>query len=208
MLRENLLKTYPKEVRLYFKDFPIDQIHPWARPAAIAGRCVFRQNPQAFWDYHDWIFDKQAEITPENLRAKVMEWAAAKEPRHRAVRPLLRQQEHRRRDQQVDRGSAAPARQFHAHASSSTAAPCPAPSRGPRSSRSSISKLTIRRRPAPAAKSVARSSSRPCPPRNKMRLHSAPPLSCLPSPSGPPRSAVISSASITRTPSTSWPPTR
>ena len=46
MLRENLLKSYPKEVRLYFKDFPLDQIHPWARPASIAGRCVFRQNPQ------------------------------------------------------------------------------------------------------------------------------------------------------------------
>lgn len=77
-LQENLLKTYPKEVRLYFKDFPIDQIHPWARPASIAGRCVFRQNPQAFWAYHDWIFDKQTDITIENLRAKIMEWAGAK----------------------------------------------------------------------------------------------------------------------------------
>lgn len=77
-LQQNLLKTYPTQVRLYFKDFPIEQLHPWARPAAIGGRCVFRQNPQAFWAYHDWIFDKQAEITTENLRAKVMEWAAAK----------------------------------------------------------------------------------------------------------------------------------
>ncbi len=78
MLRENLLKTYPQDVRLYFKDFPIEQIHPWAKPAAIAGRCIFRENPAAFWDYHDWIFDKQAEMTVENLKTKIGEWVTSK----------------------------------------------------------------------------------------------------------------------------------
>jgi protein-disulfide isomerase len=78
MLRENLLKTYPQDVRLYFKDFPIEQIHPWAKPAAIAGRCVFRENPAAFWDYHDWIFDKQAEMTLENLKTKIGGWVTSK----------------------------------------------------------------------------------------------------------------------------------
>jgi protein-disulfide isomerase len=78
MLRDNLPGAYPKQVRVYFKDYPLDQIHPWARTAAIAGRCVFRQNAAAFWEYHDWIFDKQAEITPENVKAKVLEFAAAK----------------------------------------------------------------------------------------------------------------------------------
>ena len=70
MLRTNLLSAYPKQVRLYFKDLPLEQIHPWAKPAAIAGRCVFRQNPAAFWDYHDWIFDHQAGITAGELKAK------------------------------------------------------------------------------------------------------------------------------------------
>jgi protein-disulfide isomerase len=78
MLRENLPGAYPKQVRVYFKEYPLDQIHPWARTAALAGRCVFRQNAAAFWEYHDWIFDKQAEITPENVKAKVLEFAAAK----------------------------------------------------------------------------------------------------------------------------------
>jgi len=78
LLRENLLKSYPKEVRLYYKDFPLEQIHPWAKPAAIAGRCVFRQNPVAFWDYYDWMFAHQQEITPENLHAKVMEFGQQK----------------------------------------------------------------------------------------------------------------------------------
>jgi len=74
-LSENLLKTYPKEVRLYFKDFPLTNIHPWARAAAMDGRCVFHNNPDSFWPYLDWIFSQQDGVTPENLRAKVMEWA-------------------------------------------------------------------------------------------------------------------------------------
>jgi protein-disulfide isomerase len=75
MLRQNLLSAYPTQVRLYFKDFPLDSIHQWARPAAIAGRCVFRQNSSAFWSYSDWIYAHQADITPANLKDKAMEWA-------------------------------------------------------------------------------------------------------------------------------------
>ena len=77
-IRQNLLKTYPDKVRVYFKDFPLDQIHPWARTAAIGGRCIFRQAPASFWDYHDWIFEKQSEMTPENLKAKIQEFAKEK----------------------------------------------------------------------------------------------------------------------------------
>ena len=59
MLRQNLIQTYPKQVRLYFKDFPLENMHPWAKAAAIAGRCVFQQKTDAFWEYHDWIFAHQ-----------------------------------------------------------------------------------------------------------------------------------------------------
>jgi protein-disulfide isomerase len=74
-LRQNLPTAFPTQVRVYFKDFPIEQIHPWAKPAAIAGQCVFRQNPPAFWQFHDWIYEHQAEITPDNLKTKVLEFA-------------------------------------------------------------------------------------------------------------------------------------
>jgi len=74
-LRQNLQVSFPKEVRVYFKDFPMEQIHNWAKPAAMAGQCVFRQNPQAFWQYHDWIYEHQGEVTADNLKAKVMEFA-------------------------------------------------------------------------------------------------------------------------------------
>lgn len=75
MLRENVVATYPKQVRVYFKDLPLEQIHNWAKPAALAGRCVFRQNAGMFWRYHDWVFEAQDKLTAENFRDKVMEFA-------------------------------------------------------------------------------------------------------------------------------------
>ena len=75
MLRQNLLTAYPKQVRLYFKTFPIESLHPWAKPAAIASKCIFRQQPAAFWDFHDWIFAHQTDISAENLKDKVIDWA-------------------------------------------------------------------------------------------------------------------------------------
>lgn len=66
-IRENLLKSYPKDARVYFFDYPLEQIHPWAKPAAMAGRCVFKQSATAFWDYHDYMFEHQADINAENL---------------------------------------------------------------------------------------------------------------------------------------------
>ncbi|HEY4261393.1 MAG TPA: DsbA family protein, partial [Schlesneria sp.] len=75
VMRGNLVKTFGEKVRVYFKDFPLESIHPWARPASIAGRCVFRQNAKAFWDFHDWIYKDQQSITPQNLNDQIMKWA-------------------------------------------------------------------------------------------------------------------------------------
>ena len=75
MLRQNLIQNYPTQVRLYFKDFPIESLHPWAKAAAMAGRCVFQQKPDGFWEYHDWVYAHQDAITPENLKAQVLGWA-------------------------------------------------------------------------------------------------------------------------------------
>jgi protein-disulfide isomerase len=73
-LRANLLKDFPKEVHFYFMDFPLEQMHPWAKAAAMAGQCIFKQNADVFWEYHDWIFEHQTEITADNLTAKVLEF--------------------------------------------------------------------------------------------------------------------------------------
>jgi protein-disulfide isomerase len=44
----------------------------------MMGRCIFHQNASAFWDYHDYMFAHQDEITPDNVKAKVLEFAAGK----------------------------------------------------------------------------------------------------------------------------------
>ncbi len=43
--------------------------------AAIAGRCAYQQNSEAFWKIHDAIFDNQDSIQPENAWAKMLEFA-------------------------------------------------------------------------------------------------------------------------------------
>jgi protein-disulfide isomerase len=75
VMRKNLVQSFPDKVQVYFKDFPLESIHPWARAASNAGRCIYKQDPQAFWKFHDWIYENQDGVTPETLNAKVMTWA-------------------------------------------------------------------------------------------------------------------------------------
>jgi len=71
-----LLPNYAGKVRVVFKDFPLEQIHPWARTAAIAGRCAYQQNPAAFWKMYDLIYDNQELISAGNAWTKMMDYAA------------------------------------------------------------------------------------------------------------------------------------
>lgn len=63
------------KVRLVFKDFPLEQVHPWAKTAAIGARCAFKQAPDAFWKMHDAIYGSQESINPENVWDKLTEYA-------------------------------------------------------------------------------------------------------------------------------------
>ncbi len=73
-LRE-ILPNYTGKVRVVFKDFPIEQLHPWARTAAIAGRCAYQQDPKAFWKMYDFIYDNQEIISAANAWTKMMDYA-------------------------------------------------------------------------------------------------------------------------------------
>jgi protein-disulfide isomerase len=76
VLRDNILPKYSGKVRVVFKDFPIEQLHPWARTAAIAGRCAYQQNPAAFWKMYDFIYDNQEIISAANAWTKMLDYAA------------------------------------------------------------------------------------------------------------------------------------
>ena len=71
-----VLPNYVGKLRLVFKDFPIEQIHPWARSAAIAGRCAYQQDPGAFWKIYDLIYDNQEVISAANAWTKMSDYAA------------------------------------------------------------------------------------------------------------------------------------
>jgi protein-disulfide isomerase len=73
VMRDMLVK-YP-QVRVVFKDFPLDSIHPWARTAALAGRCAYQQNPAAFWKMYDAIYDGQEIISASNAYSKMTDFA-------------------------------------------------------------------------------------------------------------------------------------
>lgn len=78
ILRENVAKNYGDKVRVTFKDFPLDAIHNWARTAALAGRCVYRQDQAKFWDYFDWAYANQQNIGLDNFNNKLQDFANEK----------------------------------------------------------------------------------------------------------------------------------
>lgn len=76
LLLEDIPKKYPKEVRIVFKDFPLEPMHTWARKAAIAAHCVIEQDPAAYWAFHENMYAHQSEINDGNLDTKIQEFAA------------------------------------------------------------------------------------------------------------------------------------
>jgi len=74
-VRDNIPKKYPDQVRVIFEDFPIDSIHKWARAAAEDAQCIANQKPDAFWAFHDWIFEHQGEVNEGNVRDKIVDFA-------------------------------------------------------------------------------------------------------------------------------------
>ena len=60
---ETVLKTFPDDVRLVWKDLPNDSAHEQATPAAVAAHCADRQG--AFWQYHDVLFQRQGYLSED-----------------------------------------------------------------------------------------------------------------------------------------------
>lgn len=60
-----LVLKYPDQVRLVYRDFPLDG-HPEARPAALAAACANDQGK--FWDYHRLLFGSSPKLDKDTLR--------------------------------------------------------------------------------------------------------------------------------------------
>ncbi len=57
------LKEYTDRVRIVFKDFPLFEIHPWAKRAAIDSNCLAEQSNDAYWDFSDYVHANQKDVS-------------------------------------------------------------------------------------------------------------------------------------------------
>ena len=57
------LQEYGDDVRWVYKHFPLDGLHPQARPAAEASECVWEQKGNdGFWQFVDAMFEEQERL--------------------------------------------------------------------------------------------------------------------------------------------------
>jgi protein-disulfide isomerase len=60
-----LFKEYGDRVVFIYKDYPLEEIHPWAVHAAVNANCLAAQNGDAYWDYADYLHGNQRAISAE-----------------------------------------------------------------------------------------------------------------------------------------------
>jgi protein-disulfide isomerase len=61
-----LLQKYPSQVRLVYRHFPLDSLHPQARRASEASWCAAEQN--RFWEFHDRVYASGPDASEETIR--------------------------------------------------------------------------------------------------------------------------------------------
>jgi protein-disulfide isomerase len=54
-----IFKEYGDRVLFIYKDYPLEEIHPWAIHAAVDANCLAAQNNDAYWDYADYLHGNQ-----------------------------------------------------------------------------------------------------------------------------------------------------
>lgn len=61
---EPLLQQHAGQVRLVYKHFPLGEERPGSNDAALAAACAYQQGNEAFWTYHNRLF-QESERLPE-----------------------------------------------------------------------------------------------------------------------------------------------
>jgi protein-disulfide isomerase len=54
-----IFKEYGDRVLFIYKDYPLEEVHPWAIHAAVNANCLNAQSPDAYWDYADFLHSNQ-----------------------------------------------------------------------------------------------------------------------------------------------------
>jgi len=73
-IEKNYIET--GKIKFVYRDLPLDNLHPNARPVHIAAECADEQGK--FWEYHDILFEKQSEwqrLAAADLQITMAEYA-------------------------------------------------------------------------------------------------------------------------------------
>jgi len=65
LLIQKILKSHPDDIRIIFKHFPLQSIHPSSMDAAIACEAAMVQG--SFWQMHDALFNLEGNLSKENI---------------------------------------------------------------------------------------------------------------------------------------------
>ena len=87
-----LFKEYGDRVLFIYKDYPLEEIHPWAVHAAVDANCLGAQNGDAYWDYADTLHGNQDAIKAkgrDGWNAELDRLASAQGQRHNLDVPKL-----------------------------------------------------------------------------------------------------------------------
>ena len=66
-----LQREFPDSLRFVFRHFPLEEIHPHARAAAMAAEAAGAQTD--FWKMHDYLFEHQTHLQDADLRRYALE---------------------------------------------------------------------------------------------------------------------------------------
>lgn len=61
-LFDEVMRDYSEEVKVIIRPVANSSIHPWASRAAINASCLAAQNPDAYWDFADYVHKHQDEV--------------------------------------------------------------------------------------------------------------------------------------------------
>ena len=61
---------YKGLIKFIYKDFPLEEIHPWAIHAAVDANCLATQSTDVYWTYVDYLHSHGEEVNGENRDVK------------------------------------------------------------------------------------------------------------------------------------------
>ncbi len=57
-----ITNRYKDQVRIVYRDFPLEDLHPWAKRAAIDANCLAASSTTGYWNFVDYVHAHAAEI--------------------------------------------------------------------------------------------------------------------------------------------------